>query len=196
LAGLVREVGRDVSGRDVRVVSDVGIPEIGEVRHLRPGADARVLELHEGSRLGVGVEDRAGAKVTERSDRHALADHGVHGDRVRSDLGTGRDRGLPAQNGEGMDDDVGLELDRCVDPGRRGIDDRHAVQHVRFVDPVAKRRSGLRELRPVVDPDRLGRVVRAPGFRASTGGDDVRDRVGQIELALRVACVELAERIA
>src|SRR5712691_7447712 len=47
LPRLVGEVGRDVAGRDVRVLADLGVPYIGEVRHLRACADPRLLELHE-----------------------------------------------------------------------------------------------------------------------------------------------------
>src|SRR3954470_6717919 len=45
--GLVREVRGDVAGGNVRPLADLGITDIGEVRHLRAGADARLLDLHE-----------------------------------------------------------------------------------------------------------------------------------------------------
>src|SRR6266550_1282954 len=37
--GLVGEIGRDVPGGDVRVLADLGVPDIGKVRHLRPVTD-------------------------------------------------------------------------------------------------------------------------------------------------------------
>src|SRR5665647_498483 len=40
LALLVLEVGRDVAGGDVRIFTDLGVADVGEVRHLRAGADA------------------------------------------------------------------------------------------------------------------------------------------------------------
>src|ERR687887_153346 len=40
---------------------------------------------------------------------------------------------LAAQNSEGMDGGVGLELDLRVDPRRLRVDDRHAREHVFFV---------------------------------------------------------------
>src|SRR6476620_5731189 len=38
-AGLVGEVGGDVPGREVGVLPDLGVADVGEVRHLRPGTD-------------------------------------------------------------------------------------------------------------------------------------------------------------
>ena len=49
-------------------------------------ADVRVLDLHECARLRARLEDRAGAKVTERPDHRPGADHGVDGDDVRADV--------------------------------------------------------------------------------------------------------------
>src|SRR5258705_10201244 len=37
--GLVGEIGSDIPGGDVRVLTDVSIADIGEERHLRPGSD-------------------------------------------------------------------------------------------------------------------------------------------------------------
>src|SRR5436190_24227727 len=39
-SGPVGEVRGDVAGGDVRVLADVGIADVGQVRHLRTGADA------------------------------------------------------------------------------------------------------------------------------------------------------------
>src|SRR6476620_3819094 len=39
LPGLVEEVGRDVACRHVGVLADLGVADVGEVRHLRPGTD-------------------------------------------------------------------------------------------------------------------------------------------------------------
>src|SRR2546423_8144565 len=44
-AGLVGEIGSDVPGGDVGILPDLGIPDIGEVWDLRPGADLGVLDL-------------------------------------------------------------------------------------------------------------------------------------------------------
>src|SRR5438105_13522196 len=38
-ARLVREVRGDVPGGDVRILADLGVADVGEVRHLRPRPD-------------------------------------------------------------------------------------------------------------------------------------------------------------
>src|SRR5215210_9055454 len=96
----VREVDGDVAGGDVGALVDVGVADVREVRHLRPGADARVLDLHEGARLGFRVEDGAGAKVTERADDHPLTDLRVDRNRMRADFGPGADARAAAEHGE------------------------------------------------------------------------------------------------
>src|SRR5438034_7326715 len=63
--GLVGEIGRDVPGGDVGILPDLRIADVGEMWHLRPGADLGVLDLDERPSLGVGPEPRAGAEVTE-----------------------------------------------------------------------------------------------------------------------------------
>src|SRR5204862_7222472 len=75
-ARLVREVGGDVSGSHVRVLADVGVPDVGQVRHLCPLPDPGVLDLHECPRLRSGFQDGAGAKVTEWADGRIGADPG------------------------------------------------------------------------------------------------------------------------
>src|SRR4029077_18385731 len=47
LPGLMREVGGDVPGGDVRIFPDLSVPDVGEVRHLRSGSDACLLQLDE-----------------------------------------------------------------------------------------------------------------------------------------------------
>src|SRR5262249_1090746 len=73
----VSEVRGDRAGADVRVLADLGVPDVGQVRHLRPWPDCGVLDLHERTRLRIGVEDRSGAKVTERPHRRAGPDPGI-----------------------------------------------------------------------------------------------------------------------
>src|SRR3954470_18863084 len=67
-SGLVREVDRDVPGRHVGVLTDIRIAEIGEVRHLRPGADPSLLQLHERPHLRIFGKDRSRPEVRERAD--------------------------------------------------------------------------------------------------------------------------------
>src|SRR5919201_886265 len=65
---LVGEVGRDVARADVGSLADVRVADVRLVGRLDTGAEARVLDLHERSCLGPGLQHRSGAKVTERSD--------------------------------------------------------------------------------------------------------------------------------
>ena len=93
-----------------------------------------------------------------------------------------------------MDRHVRLDLDAGLDPGRLRIDDRHAGEHVRLVDAVAQRGGGGGELDARVDPlglDRVGRDVDRDGLAV---GDEEPDRVGEVELALRVVRLEPLER--
>src|SRR5712671_4342480 len=67
LSRLVREICSDVAGGDVRVLSDLGIPNVGEMRDLRAGSDLRLLDLDEGSDLCSLPEVGSGPDVRERS---------------------------------------------------------------------------------------------------------------------------------
>src|SRR5581483_6126917 len=184
--GPVGEVRRDVARRDVRVGVDFGVADVGQVRHLRSLADSGVLDLYEGPGLRPGFAHRAGSKVTERSDRHSGADRRIDDDRVRTDLRARADSRAAAEDRERMDRRVLLDLDRRLDPRRRGIDDRDAGEHVLLVEAVAEDPSRLSELGPVVDPDRSLRLGAAVGGGAAARGDDRRDRVREVKLALRV----------
>ena len=116
-------------------------------------------------------------------------------DRVRTDLGAGRNTRRALEDGERLDGGVGLELDGVVDPGRLRIDDGDAGQQVPLVDPVAEGGGGLGEVGARVhagEADRVG--FGAVRDRAASGRDDAFDRVGEVELALRVVCVELLQR--
>src|SRR5215204_1678078 len=106
---LVREVGRDVPGRDVRAGADLGVADVREVGHLCALADVRVLHLHERARLRPRLEDCAGAKVTKGSDDRTPADLGIDEHRVRADLSYPGNPGRATQDRERVDDGVGRE---------------------------------------------------------------------------------------
>src|SRR5436190_14264957 len=122
----VREVGGDVARADVGSLADVRVADVGLVRRLDACAEVGVLDLHERARFGTGLQHRSWAKVTEGPDERFGADLRVDDDRVRADFGAARNRGLAPQDGERLDRRIGLEPDRRVDPGRRGVDDRRA----------------------------------------------------------------------
>src|SRR6478609_8265562 len=62
-------VGGDRARPDVAARAHVGIPDVGQVRHLRAFSDHRVLDLDVGARLGAVHQGRSRAKVAERSDQ-------------------------------------------------------------------------------------------------------------------------------
>src|SRR5258708_8291337 len=66
-------VGRDRARAEVRVVTDVGVADVGQVRHLGAGADVGILDLDERARLGALAQQRARPQVGERPDRRAIA---------------------------------------------------------------------------------------------------------------------------
>src|SRR5579864_2640299 len=67
----VGEIGSDVARGDVRPLADLRVPDVGEVRDLRAGADLRLLELDEGTDLDAAPEDDARPEIGERPDLDA-----------------------------------------------------------------------------------------------------------------------------
>src|SRR4051794_18749984 len=63
---LVGIVNGDRPGADVRLRADLGVADVGQVRHLCPLSDPGILELDERARLSAGFQHGSGAKVTER----------------------------------------------------------------------------------------------------------------------------------
>ena len=92
-----------------------------------------------------------------------------------------------------MERDVGFDLDVGLDPGRRGIFDRHAGEHVSQVDAVAQDTSSIGKFGPRVDTglERLGGDADRDLVAVS---DEQADRVGQVELALGVVRLDPVER--
>src|SRR5436189_278332 len=72
-ARLMRVIRGDRPGADVCVLADLRVADVGEVRHLRAGADLRVLDLDERAGFRPDVELRPGTEVTERADPDSLA---------------------------------------------------------------------------------------------------------------------------
>ncbi len=203
-------VGGDRAGPDVRSRADVGVADVRQVRHLRPGADGGILDLDERARLGARLEHRSGPQIGERADAHALADLGalsvgVHDPRLRAHHGVDQraeraHRRLPADAGgavearERRDDRVLADLDVDVDHRRGGIDDRHPGPLVALVDLALGDRGQLGQRHPIVDPGELelvGDLVR--GHRPPRGAQD-RHHVGQVVLALGVVGPDLGQR--
>jgi hypothetical protein len=115
-----------------------------------------------------------------------LADDGVDEHRVRTYLRARRDSRRTTNDGEGMDDRVRFEHGVGVDPGRLRVDDRHAGQHVRFVDPVSERSGCGSQLCSCVHTLGLHRISSLVHRNTPSVRDEERDRIRQIELTLRV----------
>ena len=81
-----------------------------------------------------------------------------------------------------------------LDPGRAGVRDRDAREHVLAVDPVAERRRCGGELDAGVDALGLGRIGGDVGDDVLAAGDEIAHGVGQVELALDVVRLEPVER--
>src|SRR5207302_2261915 len=189
----VGEIGRDVARRDVRIFADLGVSEVREVRNLGAGADAGLLQLDERAGLRPLPEHRARAEIREGADGDVAADRSAHRDDVGPYLRARSNGRSPAQHRERLDRRVRLDLHVRVDPRGGGIDDRDAGEHVRLVDPVAEARGDERELGTGVDPfdlPRDGGGVHGDGVAAT---DEQSERVGDVELALRVVRLEPVE---
>ncbi len=187
------KVHGDASRRDVRVLTDVRVAEVRQVRHFRPSPDARVLDLNECPGLGACLEDRAGAKVTEWPHERALPDLGVDDHGMGTDLGASSDAGGTPDDGERMHHRVGLDLDLCVDPRRLRVDDRDPREHVRFVDPVSQASRGHRELCTCVHSNGLLGFGGLVDRDLAALGDEQCDGVGEVELTLGVVGLESLE---
>ena len=92
-----------------------------------------------------------------------------------------------------MERDVRLDLDVGLDPGRRGIVDRHAGEHVSQVDAVAQDTSGIGKLGPRIDTRPRTTRRRCDGDLVAVS-DEQADRVGQVDLALGVVRLDPVER--
>ena len=184
-----------VAGADVRARADVGVADVREVRHLRPFADMRVLDLHEGARLGARLERRAGAKVTERARRS-------HRSPISASTATAcgpisapaATRVRPAQDRERVDVQSGSSSTSGSIQVEAGST---IVTPASMCAALIRSRSDGRgggELGARVHALGLGRVGRGVRADALAGRRRGADRVGQVELALRVVRLEPLER--
>ena len=203
-------VGEDRAGADVGALTDLGVTDVGQVRHLGAVGDRRVLGLHERADLPGDPELRARPEVGERTDTGPVPDHrqlavraddaGVGADLAVLERGVGADHGVLAhhrraqQLGAGEDRDVGLEHDVGLDPRRRGVHDRDAVLHPAGDDAAVELLAELGELGPVVGSLGLRDVVdqvRTDGQAVLAGQTN---GVGQVVLALGVVVADPRER--
>ncbi len=203
-------VGRDRARAEVGLLADVGVADVGQVGHLRAGADVGVLDLHERSGLRAFPQDRPGSQIRERADADALADLGLFDVRmddrglvedssiddraVRADRAARADRGHPVQARERSDHRVLSDLHRGIDHGRGRVDNRDPRQHVAVVDAPLGDRPDVGQRRAVVDAEHLGRIVELVRDHGSFVQAQDRQHVGEVQLPLGVVGTDLLER--
>ena len=98
--------------------------------------------------------------------RHLGAEDRVDQGRVRADDAARPDARAPAQRGARLDHGVRLDLDVGVDPGRLGVGDRDAGEHVALEDSPAGLGADHGELGAGVDADVDAHVVDLVGEHA------------------------------
>ena len=148
--------------------------------HLNVGGKAGVLELHEGSGLDAGIQNRAGAKVRKGSDAGGAAHlglldagllhDGVIADPGINDPGIGADRtavaddGLPFQDRAWQKGRADSDLDAGGDVGILNVPDLNAV-----TDQAVEQAAGHRTL-PVGQLLRAGEIEKTVLLGADVGG--------------------------
>src|SRR5947209_5551530 len=204
-------VGGDGAGPQVGVGADVGVAHVGQMRDLGPGADVRVLDLHEGAGLGALLELGPGAQVGEGAHRAAGPDPagvqvGVHDAHLVGQLGVDQGGERPdaaqlararraAQEAGGLDDRVAPQLDVDLDHRAPGVDDGHPGGHVALVDAALGELADLGQRDAVVDAEGERRVVdlvRGGGLAVAAHDDQ---GVGEVVLALDVVGAHLGQSV-
>ena len=95
-----------------------------------------------------------------------------------------------------MDDRISADLHAEFDVGRGGVDDRHAVAHQALAQPRVQHRARRGEFGAVVDAEDRPVVGGNHGDDATAAPGQQRDRIGKVVLALRIAVVDLRDRVA
>ena len=191
------------------MLADVGVPDIGQVRHFGTGADHRVLGLDERAQLALGAQAGTRPQIGEWSDVGPIADHGVAAvrsdhrgavadrnagqGRVRADGGPSAHPGAPEQLGARVDDSVAADRHVDVDPGGGRIDDGDPGPLVGGHDAPVQLSGEVGQLHPVIDAGHQGGVVDVLGTHHLPIGSGDRNGVGQIQLVLRVVCGQPAQ---
>ena len=201
-SGLGIEVGGDRARRDVHACSDVGVADVAEVVHLRPGPDAAGLDLRIVAEPSVGLDDRAGPQVAERADLDAFADNRAFEHRqphaaVRADFGiheharSGRSRHRARR---ASDRAGGSPGGRSTSASISTSGSMYVVAGSTMVTPArisvvqrapAQDRVRLGELQAIVDAQHLVLVLRQHRMDAAALRGGQIDQLGQVVLAFR-----------
>src|SRR5438309_3390176 len=203
-------VAGDRPGADVHRLADGRVADVGEMRHLRPPADRRFLQLDEVADLGVRPHVREGPQVAERSEDgprldDRLRQHAVGQERdpvaepapvevaAGADDALGAHPGLPLEHDPRLEHRVRTDLHRVVDVGRGGVEDGDPLGHQPVEGPLALERGDRRALLAVVYPEALGGIGGRDGLDARPRAGEDPDHVRQVVLALLVARGDLGQ---
>src|SRR5579864_226581 len=138
-------IAGDRAGTDVDLGADERVPEVTLVVHLRPVADAGVLQFGEVSDLDLAAHHGARTEVGVRTDPRAFTDPAFLDPRVphtdagpegrgvdacaRAHNAAGADHRAPGQERAGMQHGVAADLDGVVYEGGHGIEHRDPGRH-------------------------------------------------------------------
>ena len=197
-------------GADVHVTADLGIADVGQVRHLRALPHPRSLDLDERPRLGVLLQHRPRAEARVRPDVHMRADprapdhrvlhgggvpdRGIDDARGRAEHAVPADPRIPLQEGLRVDGGVAADPDADVDERLLRREECDAVVHVRRVDPPPHHRSRLRELGAGVHTHGAAVVDELHRDPLALLVQDPQD-VGEVVLALAVVSSHERQRL-
>src|SRR5690242_18165449 len=183
------EIGGNRTRADVGVGTQVGVPEVGDVRHPRAARDPGPHQLGEAPDVHVLGDLGAGPQLGERATVGAVADPRVLYIDVRADVALGADVGVALEHGERFDDRVFADHHVRVDERGRGVDDGDAAEHALLEKAAAQDVARLRQADAVLHPHRLLRVVELDHVDRL----QVQEDVGQVELARLVVVGDLLE---
>ena len=171
----------------------VGVADVGEVSGLHALADVAVLHLDVVADLHAAPQVTAGAQVSSGPELDVVVelarlDHavGLHVHPLAEPAGAGDHHAR-------IDPRVAADLHVGVDVGGVGIHDGDALGHQSLGGAPAHDRGGPGQLGPAVHPECLFGVVQEQRLHGHALADRQRDDVGQVELALLVAVVELGQ---
>src|SRR5262245_2853253 len=203
-------VAGDRAGADVDAFTDGRVPDVGQVRHLRPAADRRLLQLDEVTNLRLGADVGQRPQMAERAERRRLfdrrlADHAIRQQRdavgearrahlrARADDTFAADRGLPLDRDVRIDRRIRADRDGVLDVRAGRVEDRHAALHQPVEDQSAVDGRDRRELLAIVYAGGFGGIRSDDRFDLRTGPGQNPDDVGQVVLALIVVRAHLVE---
>src|SRR5205814_2322571 len=176
-------VARDRTGADVRTGADRRVAKIREVVGLRPLAQPGLLELDEVADVCARPHVRLRAQMTEGAEDSLFLDHAVGEDAVRLEqdaVAEGRARDVTARADDAVaaddarafdhdvrvDDGIGADRHRVFDIRGPGVEDGDAALHEPIENTRALHRGRDGKLLPVVDAERLPRILHGQRFDA------------------------------